>query len=152
MNRLDVWKSTNYFIILNVIELHSNRVIVYGLTNLFFDLENKYSLCERWTTIRFPAFSKPKCVFLSDPPSSCLLEDNTECGTIGEVYPPPVQNDPFEGSALQASLDLSKIRNLQMDHFALIRYVEISEIVRITILLDIPPFRGQRISRFLNLI
>ena len=41
MNRLDVWKSTNYFIILNVIELHSNRVIVYGLTNLFFDLENK---------------------------------------------------------------------------------------------------------------
>ena len=38
--------------------------------------------------------------------------------------PPPVQNDPFEGSAFQASLDLSKIRNLQMDHFALIRYVE----------------------------
>ena len=67
-------------------------------------------------------------------------------------FAPPFGNDPFVGSAFQASLDLSKTRNPQMDHFALIRYVEISEIVRITILLDIPPFRGQRISRFLNLI
>ena len=40
------------------------------------------------------------------------------------VFCPSFGNDPFEGSAFQASLELPKIRNLQMDHFALIRYVE----------------------------
>jgi len=66
------------------------------------------------------------------------------------VFCPSFGNDPFEGSAFQASLDLPKIRNLQMDHFALIRYVEIPEIVPDYILFDIPPFRGQRNRHFWN--
>ena len=66
------------------------------------------------------------------------------------VFCPPFGNDPFEGSAFQASLDLPKIRNLQMDHFALIRYVEIPEIVPDYILFDIPPFRGAKKQTFLK--